>query len=91
MATNWEGLPVPPDEQPEDKINVWEVEPHIDTGWDVAIIRSWQEMLDFVQRVAESECEWKTEEELRWDGVTISIRLREMTKAEYDETMATDD
>ena len=82
---DWEGNPVPEVEDPETEIFVWEIEPHIDNSYTSAYIRGWQEMLDFVKELAESECEFRTEEELQWDGVDIKIRLRKIAKSDYDE------
>ena len=88
--TTWEGFPVDPNEQPSDVILVWEVDPHIDSGYDVAVIRGWEDMLDFVRDVTETQCEDHTPDELQWHGVTVKIKLREMTVSDYEELQADD-
>ena len=79
---DYENRPVPADEGPGAVIKVWEVTPHLDRHYDCLIVRGWQEMLDQVRNVAEHRLE-NPDDEL--PDVTIRVRLREMTRAEYDE------
>ena len=88
---DWEGREVKVPEDDDLEIKVWEIEPHHDSGYTSALIRGYMEMLDYVGYLAELKTEDLTEEELQWDGINIQIRLRKMTKGEYDELSLGDD
>lgn len=76
---DWQGKPVPADEPPETVIRVWEV-----TGSDDErlIFRSWQRVLEHVSDDVEISL---SEIEDVGHSITIKVRLREMTRAEYDD------
>lgn len=82
--TDWQGKPVP-DDEPDDKvIQVWEITPHPDGFHSHAVIRSWQDVNEFMCRVPEMYLDGSDETECR-EGVTVRIRLRNMTVYDYGE------
>jgi hypothetical protein len=87
--TDWEGKDVQPNESPETMIRVWCVSPHTDGSYDYCIMRSWDQVCDFIRETAESHLdemglpgeEFPTQK----DPFVIKVWLEEMSKNEYDE------
>lgn len=77
--------PIPTDETPETVIRVWEV--GVSSGeYDFYLIRGWGDMLEFVSNHMEKmleDCDLDTD--LLKQGATVTVKLREMTKEEYNE------
>lgn len=82
MNTDWEGRPVPENEELEDIIKVWEVEPHPQTSeCDVMVERSWQKVIEIVRSNLDSMLERFID-----DGderVIVNFRIVQMTKRDY--------
>lgn len=89
-ATDWQGMPIPEGETDETVIKVWEVTPHPDGHYTHAVIRSWQQVNDFMCRVPEMYLDGVSEDECR-EGVTLTIKLRQMSLGEYREIEARED
>jgi hypothetical protein len=80
---DWEGLEVVGEEDPNDVILVWEIDPYMaNNSFDVAIVREYQRALSFVEDHLEMWLENYTQEELR-DGVNLKMRLIPMTLEDY--------
>lgn len=76
--------PVPDNESPETIIKVWKVSPN-SGEFDHYLIRGWQEMLTFVRDHVESMLENETEDGEERIETSISVKLIDISKAEYDE------
>lgn len=88
MKTDWQGKEIPADEPDDAVIDVWEVSPHLtDDHFDCYVERSWQDMTDGVENGLAMFLEWFDEEQLR-EGVTITFKLKAMSKQEYEEIVA---
>lgn len=82
MNTDYEGRPVPEDEDPGTIIKVWEVDPHPQTSkCDVMVERSWQNMLEIVRNSLDSMLERFLD-----DGdeeIKMTFRIVSMRKEDY--------
>lgn len=77
--------PVPADEGPDTAIKVWQVEPCHRGRFDHVLIRGWQAMLDHLRDTAEHVLEDVDCDEELTEGKTFTVRLRTMTRQEYDD------
>lgn len=85
MKTDHEGRDIPPGETRDTVINVWSISPHMqDRDFDCCLIRSWQEMLSFVESNLDSHLERYSTDELQ-EGVTIRFQLIQMTLGQYED------
>ncbi len=86
MNTDFEGKPIPENEELEDIIKVWEVDPHPQTSkLDVMWERSWQKMLETVRSNLDYMLERFTN-----DGdeeVKVTFRIVSMPKRNYLEAI----
>lgn len=82
MNTDFEGRPVPADEDLDTIIKVWEVDPHPQAGdHDVMVERSWEDMLEIVRSNLEEMLERFTD-----DGdeeFKVAFRIVSMPKRNY--------
>lgn len=80
---DWTNRTAPADETPETVIRVWEVT--VTEGeYDYYLIRGWQDMLDFVRSHMESMLENIDEDEKLHESASITVRLKELSKADYE-------
>ncbi|OWK34254.1 hypothetical protein [Fimbriiglobus ruber] len=85
-ATDWEGRPVPADESPDTRINVWQISPHpTDPAYDFYVERSWQAMLKYMRSGFEGLLERHEFVDGKNDALDIKVELVEMTLSEYDD------
>ncbi len=83
---DWQGQDVPADETDDTVITVWEIEPHTSGAYTHGVIRGYQEAVAFAKSVLEGLMdEPDSEEELREEGLAVTMRLREMRLSEYQE------
>lgn len=86
MNTDFEGRPVPENEELEDIIKVWEVEPHPQSSeFDSMYERSWQNMLDIVRGNLDSMLERFLDD--GDDEVKVTFRIVSMPKRAYLEAI----
>lgn len=82
MNTDYQGRPVPEDEDVDTIIKVWEVDPHPNSlDHDTMVERSWQDMLEIVRSNLETMLERFID-----DGdeeVKVTFRLVSMPKRNY--------
>ena len=91
MNTDWQGRSVPDNETPETVIRVWEITPHpTSRQYGSLVIRSWQEMLRYMNEQLDIYLESFEVDEIS-EGVSLKFRVVEMTNAEYDEILHSDD
>ncbi len=89
---DWEGKPVPPDEDPAKLIKVWQITPHLtDSSYDSCLIRSWQGALEYVKQNLEICLEGRSAEDLLSYGISVHFKLVQMTVGDYHEIMERDD
>lgn len=85
--TDATGQPVPEGETPDTLIDVWEIDPHLQSDdYDVLWERSWQRMLELMRDNFDTFLERIEDDELR-QGVTIKVRLVKMRLADYLESV----
>ena len=91
-TTDWEGKPVPPDEDPAKLIKVWQITPHLtDSSYDSCLIRSWRGALEYVRQNLEICLEAPPVEDLLSHGVSVHFKLAQITVGDYNEIMERDD
>jgi len=79
MNTDYHGKPVPDNESPDKIIDVWEIEPSLDTSYDYVTIRSYQDAVEYAKQVVEELMD-NLEQEF---PIKIEIRKGEMTVGAY--------
>lgn len=88
---DWQGMPIPDDETDDTTITVWEVDPHIsDSRYDIAVVRSRWDLLCFLEEHVELWLDRYSEADLR-AGVTLKIRLCDMSKRDYAQITAAEE
>jgi hypothetical protein len=81
------GNPIPDGETDDTPILVWEITPHpTDCEYDCMVVRSYQDMCEYVGDNIDTLLEHVDQPELR-EGVTLTFRLKAMTLGEYREIM----
>lgn len=81
---DWEGKPIPPDENPSKLIKVWQITPHLtDSSYDNCLIRSWPGALEYVRQNLERCLEAPSAEDLLSHGVSVHFKLVQMTVGDY--------
>jgi hypothetical protein len=81
VSRNYHGKPVEESETPETQIHVWEIEPSLDTGYDYAVIRCYQDAVEYAKRVVEDVMD----DPERQYPTSVIIRQSSMSLADYDE------
>lgn len=76
--------PVRADEDADTIIKVWRVAFDPSGEYDTHIIRGWQDMLDFVRSEMERTLE-RTFEDDEEEKASVTVKLVEMTREEYDD------
>jgi len=86
MTRDWEGREITGEEERDKVILVWEIDPHLtNSDYTTAWIRGWQDMLDHIGNNMVYFLERFSEDELKNDGVHLTIRLVRTTVGEYED------
>lgn len=86
--SDWEGKEIPEQEPPQTLITVWQIKPHpTNSAYDACVCRSYNTACKMAKRAIEKLMETTEPEDLA-DGVTVTVQLIQMRKAEYDAIIA---
>ncbi len=83
LLTDHEGRPIPANEPDDAIIHVWEFSPHPNSEYDSCAERSWQRMLSLINDNLDIMLERYELSELMEEDFILKIRLRTMTKNDY--------
>jgi hypothetical protein len=78
---DFHGHPVADDETVETVIDVWEIEPAINADYDFAVIRCYQQAVEYAQRVVET----LMDDSDNAFPLKIEIRQAKMNRGDYEE------
>jgi len=80
------GRPVPDGETPDKTILIWAIYPG-DPDQDEYWVRGYQEAVTHAQNLLSDRVDSSSEEDLLESGITITMKLRRTTLAEYNEVV----
>ena len=81
---DWEGHPLTPETDVAPTFLVWEIDPCLhDLGYDVAVIRDYYRMLDYLAERLAVRLDDYTEEELKTHGFKLHLKLVEYSREDY--------
>ena len=75
-----------PTQAGSEQIDVWEVSPHLNTDYDYAIFDDYHRAIEYAKEVVESVCDGLG----TGDEVQIKIKLKAMTRYDFDEAYSGD-
>lgn len=80
VKTDWEGLPIPENEPPDQEVLAWEIEPHPNREYDLLVDRSWHNVRDYflvqLEEMLERFVADHTREELLREEFVVRFRVR---------------
>ncbi len=75
----------------DDKIKIIEIEPAGSSAFDSIIVKagdSWADCLHQIELSLESQWYEMEEGVLKWDDITVTVKCREITQAQFDEIVS---